>query len=241
MPIQTNFAVETAFFHVPIPATAAQVRRLNDIWRRQPPRNGRIVAKHTTRGLKLVIAKPVVLIAVADDYWREIGRLITRTGEPWWDICAIVTDSTPVRKKPHAHALSLYRITAKGEMQFLHSDTPEALWPEQYPVMRKRARSARETKALARKWKFAADAIGMFEGPKNFSRRKVKGSVAAPVEHVAQTWGKLDRQDYSPLSLAGSLGKSRARVGIRRLKAGAKFAMAQAGHKVLVKSRQPPT
>ncbi|MDP3072358.1 MAG: hypothetical protein Q8N18_18850 [Opitutaceae bacterium] len=169
MPIQTNFAVETAFFHVPIPATAAQVRRLNAIWRRQPPRNGRIVAKHTTRGLKLVIAKPVVLIAVADAYWREIGRLIKRTGEPWWDICAIVTDSKPVMKKPHAHALSLYRITAKGEMQFLHSDTPEALWPEQYPAVRKRARSP---KARSKKWQFAPDLLGIFDGPRDLSTRK---------------------------------------------------------------------
>ena len=105
MPIQTNLAIETAFFHVPIPATPAQVRRLNAIWRRQPPGNGRIVARHTARGLILTVTQPVVLVAVAEAYWRELGRLIKRTGEPWWDICAIVTDSAPVRKKPHAHAL----------------------------------------------------------------------------------------------------------------------------------------
>ncbi len=144
MPIQTNLAIETAFFHVPIPATAAQVRRLNALWQRKPLRNGRVVAKHTARGLILTVTKPVVLLAVAEEYWRALGRLIRRTGEPWWDICAIVTDSEPLPKKPHAHALSLFRITAEGEFHYLHSDTPEALWPEQYP---KRAPKARRTKA----------------------------------------------------------------------------------------------
>jgi hypothetical protein len=173
MPIQTNLAVETAFFHVPIPATPAQGRRLNAIWRRQPPRNGRIVAKHATRGLMLTVTQPVVLVAVAEDYWRELGRLIKRTGEPWWDICAIVNDSKPVRKKPHAHALSLYRITAKGEMQYLHSDTPEALWPEQYPAERRRTRSARVTKTRFKKWQFAPDLLGIFDGPRDLSQRKI--------------------------------------------------------------------
>ncbi len=172
MPIQTNLAIETAFFHVPIPATRAQVRRLNAIWQRQPPRNGRIVAKHAARGLTLTVVKPVVLVAVAENYWRELGRLIRRTGEPWWDLCAIVTDSKPVRKKPHAHALSLYRITAKGEMQYLHSDTPESLWPKQYPVVRKRTRSIRATKALFKKWQFSPDLLGIFDGPRDLSTRK---------------------------------------------------------------------
>jgi hypothetical protein len=233
MPIQTNLAIETAFFHVPIPATAAQVRRLNALWQRQPPRNGRIVAEHTARGLLLT------MVAVAEEYWRELGRLIKRTGEPWWDICAIVTDSKPVRNKPHAHALSLYRITAKGEMQYLHSDTPEALWPEQYPAVRTRARSGRKAKARAKKWKFSPDLVGIFDGPRDLSIRKLKHSVAVPAEHVAQVWGELDREDYSHISLAGSLGKGRAAVSIKRMKAGAKFAMAQAGHKVLVKSGRP--
>jgi hypothetical protein len=236
MPIQTNFAIETAFFHVPIPATPTQVRRLNAIWQRQPPRNGRIVAKHTARGLTLTVVKPVVLVAVAEDYWRQLGRLIRQTGEPWWDLCAIVTDSKPVRNKEHAHALSLYRITAKGEMQYLHSDTPEALWPEQYPAVRKRARSTREIKARAKQWKFAADAIGVFEGPKSSSPRKGKDTVAPPSELVAQTWGELDREDYSPLSLAGSLGKGRASVSTKAMKAGARSAMPRAGHKASFKS-----
>ena len=128
MPIQTNCALETAFFHVPIPATPAEVRRLNATWNRQPPRNGRIVATRTRRGMILEVTKPVVMVAVADEYWREIGRLVKRTGEPWWDICVIVTDSEPQQKKPHAHALSLCRITAKGEMHYLHSDTPDGTY-----------------------------------------------------------------------------------------------------------------
>ena len=109
MPIQTNCALETAFFHVPIPATNTEVRRLNAIWKRQPPKNGCIVATHTKRGMILGVTKPVVLVGVTDAYWRAIGRLVKRTGESWWDLCAVVTDSEPQPKKPHAHALSLYR------------------------------------------------------------------------------------------------------------------------------------
>lgn len=141
MPIQTNFAVETALYHLPIPATKIEVRRLNAIWNRQPPRNGRLTALHTKRGLMLRIAKPVLLLAAPDGYWKLLGRLVKRTGEPWWDISAVIADSEPQPRKPHAHALSLYRITAKGEFQYLYSDTPEALWPEQYPPITKRRRS----------------------------------------------------------------------------------------------------
>jgi hypothetical protein len=141
MPIQTNLAIETALHHVPIPATKAEVRRLNAIWNRQPPRNGRVCAIHTKRGLMLKISRPVVLLAAPNDYWKLLGRIVKRTGEPWWDICAVIADSEPQRKKPHAHALSLYRITTKGEFQYLHSDTPEALWPEQYPPIAKRRRT----------------------------------------------------------------------------------------------------
>ena len=99
MPIQTNLAIETAFFLLPIPATPAQVRRLNGIWRRQPPRHGRIVAEHTARGLILTVAEPVVLLAVAENYWRELGRLIKRTGEPWWDF-AVPSHSARANRRP---------------------------------------------------------------------------------------------------------------------------------------------
>ena len=174
MPIQTNLAVETAFFHVPIPATKAEVGRLNAIWDRQPPMNGRIMATHTKWGMVLEITKPVVLVAVADEYWRVIGRLVKRTGEPWWDICAIVTDSEPQPKKPHAHALSLYRITAKGEMHYLHSDTPESLWPEQYPPQPKRRSRSRVITRLLNKWRFAPDLLGVLNGPRDLSTRKAR-------------------------------------------------------------------
>ena len=173
MPIQTNLAIETAFFHAPIPATRMQVRRLNAIWQRQPPRNGCIVAHYSARGLILKVIQPVVLLAVAGDYWRELGRLIKRTGEPWWDICAIVTDSEPQKKKPHAHALSLYRITATGEMHYLHSDTPEALWPEQYPAPHKRAGRTKARTVLRKQWKFPTDLLGIFDGPRDLSAQKI--------------------------------------------------------------------
>ena len=106
-------------------------------------RNGRLTALHTKRGLVLKITKPVVMLAAPDGYWKLLGRLVKRTGEPWWDICAVIADSEPQRRKPHAHALSLYRITAKGEFQYLHSDTLEALWPEQYPPTTKRRRTTK--------------------------------------------------------------------------------------------------
>ncbi len=172
MPIQTNCALETAFFHVPIPATKMEVRRLNAILNRQPPRNGRIVATHTKRGMILRVAKPVVLLAVADEYWRAFGRLVKRTGERWWDICAIVDDSEPQPKKPHAHALSLYRVTAKGKMHYLHSDTPESLWPEQYRPQPKRRSRSRVTAKLLKKGQFAPDLRGVFRGARDLSMRE---------------------------------------------------------------------
>lgn len=90
MPIQTNLALETALFHVPLPATEAEVQKINTAWNRQPPRNGRIVARHTKQGMILKVTKPVVLVAVTDAYWQAVGRLVKRSGEPWWDICAVV-------------------------------------------------------------------------------------------------------------------------------------------------------
>jgi hypothetical protein len=172
MPIQTNFAVETAFFHVPIPATKSEVRQLNAIWNRQPPKNGRIVAKHTKQGMILEAAKPVVMVAVADEYWRAIGRLVKRTREPWWDLCAIVLDSEVQSKKPQAHALSLYRITAKGKLNYLVSEEPESLWPEAYASRPKRKPSRRSSAKRGKKWQFAPDLLGIFSGPKILSTRE---------------------------------------------------------------------
>ncbi len=145
MPIQTNLALETGFFHVPIPATRAAVRKVNTLWKRQPPRNGRIVARHTKQGMFLEVTEPVVLVGVTDAYWRAIGRLVKRTGEPWWDFCAVVLDSEPQPRKPHAHALSLYRITAKGRLNYLVSEEPESLWPEAYASRPKGQPTRRKT------------------------------------------------------------------------------------------------
>jgi hypothetical protein len=185
MPIQTNLAIETVFFHEPIPATPTQVRRLNAVWRRQPPRHGCIVAGHTARGLVLTVAEPVVLIAVAEDYWRELGRLMPiadeilslecRAGSPNPAFCECDSLQPAGFGDPALHpALSLYRIMAKGEMHFFHSDTPEALWPRQYPAMRKRSRSTRAMRERAKKWQFAPDLVGIFEGPRDLSTRKAK-------------------------------------------------------------------
>lgn len=174
MPIQTNLAVEAAFFHVPIPATAADARALNACWKRHPLKSGRIVAKHTTRGLILKVVRPVVLVAVADEYWREIGRLVKRTGEPWWDICTVVLDSELQAKKPHAHALSLYRISAKGKLNYLMSEEPESLWPEAYAVTPKRRLSRRLSPKSRSKWQFAPDLIGIVSGHKDLSTRKIQ-------------------------------------------------------------------
>lgn len=125
MPIQTNLAVETDLFHVPLPATAEDVQGLNECWERQPPTNGRIVATMAPGGLMLRITAPVVMIAVSEEYWREFGRLIARTGEAWWDLCTTILDSEPQRDHPHAHALSIYRVTVGGELRFLHHEDLE--------------------------------------------------------------------------------------------------------------------
>lgn len=63
---------------------------------------------------------------------------------------------------------------------------------------------------------------------------KTEDLVAAPIKHVAKVWGKLDRENYSHLSLAGSLGKGRTPVSIKKMKAGAKAAMGRAGRKGLI-------
>jgi hypothetical protein len=125
MPIQTNLAVETDLYHVPIPASQADVNRLNACWERQPPKNGRIVAEHTAVGLVLHIKAPVLMLAVSEEYWKEIGRLVRQTGEPWWDFCAAIKDFEPRPDRPHAHALSIYRITPEGELHYLHHEMPE--------------------------------------------------------------------------------------------------------------------
>lgn len=124
MPIQTNLAIETEFFHVPLPGTAADAKRLNECWSRVAPKNGRIFAEHTLNGIVLQIAAPLVMIAVADEYWREIGQLIAQTGEPWWDFCATVVNSEPQQHHPHAHALSLHRVTDAGDLRYLHNEDP---------------------------------------------------------------------------------------------------------------------
>ena len=178
MPIQTNFALETAFFHVPIPATKAQVRRLNAIWNRQPPKNGRITARHTAPGLILTVIKPVVLLAVADGYWRELGRLVKRTGEPWWEFCAIIVDSEPQKKKPHAHALSLYRITAKGEMHYLHSDTPEDSGPSNTRPNASSARRLNRPRSCSRNG--------------NSPRTSSASSAARAICRSEKAWGLVD-------------------------------------------------
>ena len=126
MPIRTNLALEKIVHHEPIPASKLDVRAVNELWKRLQLRRCNIVARHSRRGLVLSTREPIVLLAVDDAYWGKIGRLIKRTGEPWWDFCALVIDSEPRRKHPHAHALSLWRVTAKGELLWLSSEPPES-------------------------------------------------------------------------------------------------------------------
>ena len=118
----------------------------------------------------LVVAKPVVLVGVTDAYWRAIGRLAKRAGEPWWDICAVVLDSEPQPKQPQAHALSLYRITARGKLNYLVSEEPESLWPEAYSSRPKPSRCT--TAKRRKKWQFSPDLIGIISGPKTLSMRE---------------------------------------------------------------------
>lgn len=73
----------------------------------------------------LQIIEPLPLEVIGDGFWKIMGRLISKTKEPWWDFCELVTDVKPRRVYPEAHALGVWRVTRKGELRYLHYEEPE--------------------------------------------------------------------------------------------------------------------
>jgi len=125
MPIRSNFAANVRLFHVPIPGTAEDVASLNACWEAYPLLNGRMTALFEGGEIRLEIVRRFPLEAVDDRYWKTLGQIIARTGEPWWDLCSIVVDHAPIAGHPQAHALSLSRVHADGRMTCLMSEEPD--------------------------------------------------------------------------------------------------------------------
>ena len=122
MPIQTSFADCVDLHHVPLPGGVADADALNAAFARSRLKRGRLHAAASNGAITLSIQAPFPLEALSENYGKKIGRLVAATGEPWWDFCATVVDHQPVVSHPHAHALSLYRVTDRGELQCLHHE-----------------------------------------------------------------------------------------------------------------------
>jgi hypothetical protein len=122
VPIQTNLAQCIHLHHVPLPGDAADATALNAAFEREGLRRGRLEAVPGNGGILLVIRVPLPLEALGDDFWREVGKLVARTGEPWWDFCATIVDHEPLPAHPLAHALSLYRVTMDRKLAYLHHE-----------------------------------------------------------------------------------------------------------------------
>jgi hypothetical protein len=138
MPIQTNFAQAIGLFHVPLPGSAKDAERLRRAFDDQKLKRGKLsvlsakdpaVCGKTYRGERIIlqIAQPFPIEVIDDPFWRNIGTLVARTKEPWWDFCVLCIDWKPVRSHPHAHALAIWRVSRKGELKYLHyGDLAEA-------------------------------------------------------------------------------------------------------------------
>lgn len=140
MPIQTNCAQAIRLFHVPLPGSAKDAKRLRRAFKEEKLRNGKIAvssAKNPVvhgqvyRGMRIIlqIARPFPVEALSERFWKEIGALVAKTKEPWWDFCELVTDWKPGRSHPEAHALSIWRVTNKGELKCLHYEDPDLYLP----------------------------------------------------------------------------------------------------------------
>jgi hypothetical protein len=139
MPIQTNCAQAIRLFHVPLPGSDRDVARLRAAFKKQELRNAKLAflfAKdplvhgriYVGGRIMFQIAKPFPLEVLDERFWKEVGKLIARTKEPWWDFCEITTDWKPKKYHPHAHALSIWRVTRKGELRYLSLDDPSMVY-----------------------------------------------------------------------------------------------------------------
>ena len=127
MPIQTNFAVCAEIFHVPLPGGEVAAAALNTAFDREGLRRARLRAAAGKDGIVLTIQEPFPLEALGDNFWAEVGKLVAATGEPWWDFCTSVVDHEAQPTHPHAHALSLYRVTKEGKLRCLLSEDADEL------------------------------------------------------------------------------------------------------------------
>jgi hypothetical protein len=131
MPIQTNCCQSIAIFHAPLPGSAKDAQRLRRAFAAAKLKKGKlaviavkdpIVHGKIYRGERIIlqIANPLPLEVIGDHFWKIIGALIARTKEPWGDFCDLGVDWKFTRSHPHAHALSIWRVTRKGELKYLH-------------------------------------------------------------------------------------------------------------------------
>ena len=141
MPIQTNCAQGIRLFHAPLPGTAKDAESLRRAIKAQNLRKGKVavlfaknplVHGRSYRGgrILLQVAHPLPFEVIGERFWKIVGRLISKTKEPWWDFCELVTDWKPKRSHPEAHALSVWRVTRKGELRYLHYEDPELDLPQ---------------------------------------------------------------------------------------------------------------
>lgn len=131
MPIQTNCCQSIAIFHVPLPGSARDAQRLRRAFAAAKLKKGKLAVTAVKnpiahgkiyRGERILlqIAKPLPLEVIGDRFWKIVGSLVARTKEPWWDFCDLGVDWKPKRSHPHAHALSVWRVSRKGELSYLH-------------------------------------------------------------------------------------------------------------------------
>jgi hypothetical protein len=141
MPIQTNFCQSIAIFHLPLPGSVSDAQRLRRAFATEKLKRGKlavlsvknpIIHGKVYRGQRIIlqIANPLPLEVIGDRFWKIIGTLVAKTKEPWWDFCDLGVDWKPKRSHPHAHALSIWRVTREGKLKYLHYEDID--WDQLY-------------------------------------------------------------------------------------------------------------
>lgn len=144
MPIQTNCAQAIRLFHVPIPGTEKDAERLRKAFEAENLKMGKLEIisvkdplmhgrKHKGDRIIIQIINPLPLEVIGPAFWKIVGKLISKTKEPWWDFCDLVTDWKPKRSHPHAHSLGIWRVTKKGDLKYLYYEDPAWFADEELP------------------------------------------------------------------------------------------------------------
>lgn len=133
MPITLNFATEKLVWHVPVPLPQQHEVRERLYTRLKDACPTGIQLTRTPEDMLKLRSGKLRLPAGSDTFWQALGSVIAYTREPWWDFVILVEDDRIYLEKkgietgkayPHAHALSLYRVTAEGEGIYLHVEPP---------------------------------------------------------------------------------------------------------------------